>query len=269
MGLIRDSWRELWARNRGGGFLTLAFWYTLVITLYQYLVASRLGPALPKSLTDMVTHPGSVTTLPHLSSALWIKLVLVYVTFLIIILPYVVGGLYGGIAAAIRERPQFTGFLAFFRFGYVNFWRALGQILLAIAYAVIVMAVLAGVVIGLSALDGQSTALGILAVIIVIVGVLWMIGTLLYWFGFTFSLEETPMHGWIPALRWSTSHMGRLFGHIVLLMGLLLAGILVMTLIAELIPIIGTIISVLALGMVLPAFLATYAVLLYQEFPFA
>ncbi len=141
--------------------------------------------------------------------------------------------------------------------------------MLAIAYAVIVMAVLAGVVIGLSALDGQSTALGILAVIIVIVGVLWMIGTLLYWFGFTFSLEETPMHGWIPALRWSTSHMGRLFGHIVLLMGLLLAGILVMTLIAELIPIIGTIISVLALGMVLPAFLATYAVLLYQEFPFA
>jgi uncharacterized protein YacL len=96
-----------------------------------------------------------------------------------------------------------------------------------------------------------------------------MVGTLLYWFGFTFGLEETPTHGWMPALRWSTSNVGRLFGHIVLLMGLLLAGILVMTLIADLIPIIGTIISVLALGMVLPAFLATYAVLLYQEFPSA
>lgn len=263
MRLMRDAWQELWQRNRGGGLLTLAFWYTVLTAVYQYLVTSRLGPYLPAKLKNFISHPGAVTAFPHIPTDLWVKLILVYLTFLLIVLPYAVGGLYGGIAAAMRDRPQFTGFLAFFRFGYMNFWKALGQIVLAILYAMAAAAVLIGVFSLLAALGG-GTAAGAAAVIVAVVVTLWMVGTLLFWFGFTFSTGEPPTRGLGLALRWGLTHAGQLMTRIILLVGLLLAVLVVLTLISG-IPVIGPILMVLSLGMVLPAFMAVYAILFYQE----
>lgn len=243
--------------------MTLAFWYTIITTIYQYLVASRIGPALPKSVTNFLTHPGSVAAFPPLSSSLIAKLVLVYLTFLLIILPYAVGGLYGGIASALETQPKFSGFFSFFRFGYINFWRSLTQIVLAFLYILIVIGIAVGIIMGVSLALGSVS--GAVAIIIMIAAVFWLASTLLYWFGFTFSTQEMPIHGLLLAMRWSSTHVGLLLARIFVLLVLLFATMLVVTLIALGIPIIGEIIEVLVVGMVLPAFLATYAVLFFQE----
>ncbi|MCY0899034.1 MAG: hypothetical protein OWU33_08900 [Firmicutes bacterium] len=264
MNLIRDTWRELWQRNRGGGLLTLAFWYTMLTALYQYFVASRLGPSLPASLQKMMAHPGVITSFPHLSHALWVKLLLVYVTFLLVVLPYAVGGLYGGIAAALRDRPQYTGFLAFFRFGYLHFWQALGQLLLTIAYTLVLLLALTGVFVVLSLVGGSNPVVAALLVIVALLVMLWLVGTLLYWFGYTFGTGQSPLKGWWPTVRWGLGHLKLLYGRMILLVGLLLATLFVVEILAAGIPVIGAIIMVLVMGMIVPAFLATYALLFYQ-----
>ncbi|MCY0878201.1 MAG: hypothetical protein OWU84_04605 [Firmicutes bacterium] len=264
MNLIRETWQELWQRNRGGGLLTLAFWYTMLTALYQYLVFSRLGPSLPASLQKLLSHPGAISSFPHLSHALWIKLALVYVTFLVVILPYAVGGLYGGIASALRERPQRTGFLAFFRFGYLHFWQALGQLLLAIVYGVVLLLAMTGVFVVLTLVGGNNPIVAVILVILAVLVMLWLVGTLLYWFGFTFGTGQSPLKGWLPALRWGFGHLRLLYGRMALLVGLLLATLLVFEFLAAGIPIIGPVLWILVMGMIVPAFLATYALLFYQ-----
>ena len=265
MRLIRDAWTELWRGNRGGGVLTLAFWYTVVVTLYQYFVASRLGPSLPHGLVSLVNRPGTLTTLPHLSASLWLKIILVYLTFVVIILPYTVGGLYGGIATVIRERPQFMGFFAFFRYGYLNFWRALGQIVAAVLYGGIVLALMMGIFAGLSAIGANNAVVSVAALIVGAVIALWLVATLLYWFGRTFGGENSCVEGFVPTLRWGFSHLGQLYGQTLVLLVVLLAALYVVALLARIIPVFGPALLVLAVGMVAPAFLAIYAILLFQQ----
>lgn len=259
--LIGESWRELWRRNRGGGFLTLAFWYTLLTSFYQYLVASRLGPSFPKGFTNLVSHPYVINTL-HLSGSLWLRLILVYLTFLLIIVPFGMGALYGGIASAFRTRPQFTSFFAFFRFGWINFWRALGQLVLAIIYGALLTVV---VLLMFALLSGLGTMGAVIGLVIAIAALIWMVGTLLWWFGFTFYTEQSPVVGFWPAMRWGATHRGRLFSSTILLLGLLLATIMVAALLETAIPVIGAMVMVLVVGMVVPAFLVVYALLLYGQ----
>lgn len=268
MNLIRDTWRELWRRNRGGGLLTLAFWYTMLISLYQYLVASRLGPSLPKSLRDILEHPNALVSFPHLSGSLWFKIILVYLTFLFIVVPYAVGGLYGGIARAMGRSPEgmMTGFLSFFRYGYVNFWRALSQILLAVLYGGVVIAILTGFYVAASLVTGVlSIVTTSLFALILFALVLWTMATLLYWFGYTFSTDESPVRGFLPAVTWGLTHLGKLYARILVLAVVVMATLVITTLMSSLIPLIGPIILVLVLGMVFPAFMGTYAMLLFQE----
>jgi xanthosine utilization system XapX-like protein len=267
MDLVRGSWLELWRRNRGGGILTLAFWYTLVTTLYWYLVAVRLRPELPQSFLRMVAHPSAAAVMPHFSATLLTKLGLFYLTFLVVILPFSVGGLYGGVASAIRETPEYTSFLAFFRYGYLNFWRALTQVVLGLVYAALVIGVLVGIFLALSAVAAGGPIPGIVAVIVGAVGILWLVGTALYWFGQTFASQVAPARGWLTSVRWGLDHAGRLMSSTILLVGLLIAGFYVTSLMAAFIPVLGEVLLVLVVGMVIPAYLATYAVLLYQQFP--
>ncbi len=264
MGLLRDTWLALWRGSRGGGILTMAFWYTLIITLYEYLVASRLGHSIPQGLTRLIKHPG-VVALPHLAEPVLIKLILVYLTFLIIILPFTIGGLYGGVAEVIHEKPQYLGFLAFFRFGYRNFWRAWTQILLALCYAVLLFAMLFGLVAGLGALMPNNSVMAVIAVIIIVAGLLWLAGTLMYWFGQTFSTDVSPLKGWFQALGRAARNPIRMYGQIILLVVTLMVALIVLTFLANTIPFVGEILLVLVLGMVAPAFVAIYAILSYQQ----
>lgn len=267
MDLVRGSWLELWRRNRGGGILTLAFWYTLVTTLYQYLVAARLRPAMPKSVLHILAHPTATAVIPHLSASLLTKMGLFYLTFLVVVFPFALGGLYGGVSSAIREAPEYTSFLAFFRFGYRNFWRALTQVVLGLVYVAVIIAILAGVFLALSAITVGGALAGVVAVIVGAVGILWLVGTTLYWFGQTFATAESPGRGWLTSLRWGMTHMGRLMSSTILLAGLIIVVLYLSSLLATVIPVLGEVLLVLVVGMVLPAYIATYAILLYQQFP--
>lgn len=265
MTVIRDAWQELWQRNRGGGLLTLAFWYTLLTTAYEYIVVSRIGPSLPKSLQQMFTNPAAAPVIPHMAPQLIVRVVLAYLTFLLIVVPFSLGGLYGGIASALRERPTFTNFLAFFRFGYHNFWRALSQIVLSILYAAVLVLATSLLLLGLSQVLHAGAAASILWLILLVLVMLWLVATVLYWFGFTFSTGEAPLRGLRLALRWGWGHLGQLYAQTILLVGLLLAAVIVVETIVRMIPFLGELLVIFVLGMVIPAFLAIYALRLFQQ----
>lgn len=257
MGLMKAAWRELWQRNRGGGLLSLALWFFVLNFFYEFFVYSRLGPSLPKAMTNFLTHPGTQTTLPHLSPDLWTKLALVDLTWFLIVVPFALGGLYGGTAHAVKTRPQATGFLAFFRFGYENFWRTLTQTVLVILFILVLFGFLSGLSVLASAGGGMASVIFLILALAVIVG---MVGFVLFWYGYTFMTDERPASGFRPALRWALSHLGLLYSRTLLLLGILIATLLVMNLIAA-IPVVGGIVAVIVVGMIVPAFLAVYALL--------
>ncbi len=239
----------------------MAFWYTMLTTFYQYLVISRLGPSFPKSLTTFLTHPGTAHALPHLSSALLFKLGLVYLTFLVIILPFAVGGLYGGIAEALKKRPEFTPILAFFRFGYREFWHALAQVVLTLLYVAAIFVML----LSLYAVLGILGTLGAVIFMVLFLAVMvWTMGTVLFWFGHTFETGHSAARGFIPAIRWAARHLGRLYTEVLLLLGLLLAALIVINILTS-VPLIGVLVLIIGEGMILPAFLAIYAILMYRQ----
>ncbi|NMP22088.1 hypothetical protein [Sulfobacillus harzensis] len=261
MYLIRESWRELWQRNRGGGVLMLAFWYTMLTTFYQYLVISRLGPSFPKSFSKFLSHPGTTAVLPHLSSSLLFKLGLVYLTFILIIWPFALGGLYGGIAEAMKKRPDYTPILSFFRFGYHEFWRGLAQVVLALLYFALTLVVLGFLYAGLGSMGPIGTTLFVILFFAILV---WTMGTVLFWFGHTFGTGLPPSTGFIPALRWAATHLSRLYTEVLLLIGLLIAALLVIDMLAA-VPVIGVLVMIIGEGMIIPAFLAIYALLMYRQ----
>ena len=265
MTVIRDAWQELWQRNRGGGFLTLAFWYTLLTTAYEYIVVSRIGPSLPKSLQQLFTNPAATPVMPHLAPQLIVRVALAYLTFLLIVVPFSLGGLYGGIASALQERPAFTNFLAFFRFGYLNFWRALTQIVLSILYAAAMVLALSLILLGLTRVLHVGAAASIIWLILLVLVMLWLVATVLYWFGFTFTTAESPMRGLRLAVRWGWSHLGQLYSQTILLVGLLLATVIVVETVVRMVPFLGELLVIFVLGMVVPAYLAIYALLLFQQ----
>lgn len=239
----------------------MAFWYTMLTTFYQYLVISRLGPSFPKSLTTFLSHPGAAQALPHLGSALLFKLGLVYLTFLVIVLPFALGGLYGGIVEALKKRPEFTPILAFFRFGYREFWHALAQVVLTVLYVAAIFLILLLLYGALGTLGTLGAALFIVLFLAVMV---WTMGTVLFWFGHTFETGRSASAGFVPAIRWAAGHLARLYTEVLLLLGLLLAALFVIELLTA-VPLIGVLVLIIGEGMILPAFLAIYAILMYRQ----
>ncbi|AEJ41916.1 hypothetical protein TPY_3764 [Sulfobacillus acidophilus TPY] len=263
-GLIRNAWQELWQRNRTGGILTLAFWYTMITSLYQYLVASRLGPELPSGLRHMLTHPSGLTTFPHLTSALWIKLGLVYLTFLLVVLPFTLAGLYGGVADTMRDRQRVNGFLAFFRYAALHFWKAITQFVLTVIGMILVFMVFS-LLMTLTATSsgGVGIFLTVILLIIFLVLVLSLVAVVLLWFGSTFYGEVPPLEGLGRVVRWVVGHWPFAWSSMVLLVGLALAYAGV-GLVLSSIPVIGPFVGVVMLGMIFPAFIAVYAMTFYQ-----
>jgi hypothetical protein len=263
--MIRWAWEELWQKNRAGGILTLAFWYTLVTSLYQYLVDSRIGPLLPKKFQEMLRSPGHIVALPHLTPTLWVKLILVYLTFFLIVLPFTLGGLYGGIASTVKNRETVPGFLAFFRYAVENFWRALAQLVLTgifVGLTVFVFALVLGL---LSALPRAFyDVLSVILLLVMLAAILTMVAMILYWLGSTFYGRVSPAQGWVRAAQWVLRHWGYAWSSMVLLIGLSLAAFLVVMVFAQ-IPFLGPIAAVLILGMVFPSYLAVYAMGFYQQ----
>ncbi|CAB1130230.1 conserved membrane protein of unknown function [Candidatus Hydrogenisulfobacillus filiaventi] len=246
--LFRSAWEELRRRPQ---LWMLAFWYLFVNSGVQLLVADRLAPQLPAWLRHpspaLFQHP-----LPALPPGLAVKLVLVFLSFLLILLPFSTAGLYGGAAAVLKNEPG-TGIWTFWRYAVREFWRGLGfEVLL-----VLTLAVVSGLLAGISALFGVAgQAAGLLAVfeilaMIVVIAVLalWFAATL-YALGAVFYGLEAPLKAFGAAWSWTLRHVGPAWQTAVLFLTLAI-GAWIVTAILALIPVLGGFLAIALSALVL------------------
>lgn len=259
--MIRTVWYHVWHTPN---VWMLAFWYAFITSMYQQLVATKLVAGLPASWKNVtVLHMPSLATLPH---GTIIKLVLVYLTFLLIISPLTFAGLYGGVADALQGTSS-RGMLMFFKYAFKNFWKTLAFILLALLSLVIFYGIIVLIRIGILLLSHQVAALGsILGITFLIFMVafifLWLF-TLFLWLGAIFSGQETIWGALATSVKWVRLHAVFAFRMILLVIGLGLVFILAVRFILA-IPLVGMLLAIWA-SMFIPLFLAMFANLVYRE----
>ena len=134
-GLVVATWQE--ARIRPGS-LVLAFWYLFIVVVFEYFSLSHLGPGFSSWISKLT----STGTVPALHGDLALKLALVYLTFILIVFPFSVGGLGGGVAAGLAGKDTLASLFAFFRHAVASFWTSLGLVASAlVASAILYLAV--------------------------------------------------------------------------------------------------------------------------------
>lgn len=260
-GLIRLAWREVWQHPR---VLTLAFWYLLITSIFEYFVISRLGAALRPWLSQF--SPAGIPSFPHLPAPLMVKLILAYLTMILIVSPFALAGLYGGAAASVREGSP-LGFLTFFAYAVKNFWRMLALEVSSLVSLVVVVGLLSLVATALAWLGhlagGVSFIFAIVAVLVA-VGMLftWM-GLVLYWFGAAFYGQEPVVSAAGHSIQWVMRHIGFTLRLVLLMVGLLVLSFFVITLFSA-IPVLGPLFSLVGSGVVM-AILAMLTAVFHRE----
>ncbi len=251
-GLVATTWRE--ARKRPGS-LILAFWYLFIVIAFEYFSLSHLGSGFSAWVTK-VTNTG---TIPALPGGLAFKLVLVYLTFILIVFPFSVGGLGGGVAAGLEGKDTLGSLFSFFRHAAANFWMSLGLVTAAlVASAILYVAV--ALFLNVASFDVVSAVITRLIALAVLV--FWL-GTLFYWTGAVFLGAEPVLFGLWHAVRWVVGQFWFAFRTTALVMGLLIAAAIIFALMAD-VPLIGSVISMVASGGIL-ALMATFAMVLYRS----
>lgn len=259
------AWKELW---KNPAIFVLAFWYSFVTTIFQRFAGNRLLPLLPSSWrhisSSLFVHPH----LPQLSPTLTLTLVLVYLTMILIVSPFSLGGLYGGAAGTLKGREATRGGLGYFRYAVNNFWRALGFVVLAMGFTV----VLAGAVVAVVILAGMAARpIPVLSTILTLalltfataLMLIWLY-LLLYWIGSVFYGELAVWPAFVGALRWVVGHVLFSFRFMLLIVGLLVIFYLALQMVF-MVPILGALVGLAAAGLFLPAFMAVVANLIYRE----
>lgn len=259
-GILRIAWRELWDRTHAGGILLLAFWYSLITSLYQHLVASRIGPLLPQQMKTYNPFSGHPMAIPPLAPGLITKLVLVYLTLILVISPFAMAGLYSGTAAALGRGDVSPGFFAFFRYAAHHFWKTLGFIVLGILTALVLMLVAFVLLV-------TGSQLGVLSIVpmLVLMGIVFLwLGFIWYWLGSIFYGQLPVVQGMMEAFRWVGRHLFFTLRFVVLTVGLLIVvGVFLLLVMA--VPIIGPVTALAVGGMILPAFIAAVSCIFYRE----
>ncbi len=251
-GLVAQAWKE--ARKRPGS-LVLAFWYLFIIVVFEYFSLSHLGPGFFHWLTRL-TRTGTV---PPLSRILAVKLGLVYLTFVLIVLPFCVGGLYGGVSAAVREQDSLTGLFMFFRQAVKNFWVSLGYVVTVVLSTAVLYLAFALI---LTVSAGNPVLAIALRLLALAVAIAWL-AAMLYCQGAVYLGEEPVLGGLWHSIRWVARDLWFALRLMALLIGILIVAAVCFRLVAV-IPGIGPIISMLGGGALL-ALLATFAMVLYRE----
>ncbi len=245
----------------------MAFWYLFITALFQLFVLSRLGSALPQSFTHPNLQTFAVPALPHLKAAIWVKIALVYLTLILIVFPFVMGGLYGAAAAALKNNESLRGLLQFFKFGAKNFWRAFLLVVMAIVGFVLLFVGLWVMTFLLSLLGSAvptvASFLSIVALVILIGFLMLWFALVLYWVGAVFYGEMPPLAGFGEALVWVRRHWVFGLRFILLEVAVFVVFLLVMTLLSA-IPVMGGIIALVGSGIML-SWAAYQAMFLYRE----
>jgi hypothetical protein len=245
----------------------MAFWYLIITSLFQLFVLSRLGASLPSSLTHLGLQNVASPHLPHIAPGVLAKVVLVYLTLGLIILPFVIGGLYGGAAEAVRGQEPLAGLFSFFKFGRHNFWRTFTLVVMAFIGFIILFLILMAVSLLLSlagrAIPAIAPVFSVIALIVLIGLMMLWFATLLYWVGAVFYGQVTPGEGLKEALRWIQKHWPFGLRFVLLEAALLIIFMLVMLLVAQ-IPLLGGLLALIVSGIML-AWIAYQAMFLYRE----
>ncbi len=263
-GLFRIAWRQIWQKP---GILVMAFWYLFITSLFQLFVLSRLGTSLPSSLQHFSLQNMVAPHFPHIAAGVVAKVALVYLTLVLIILPFVMGGLYGGAAEAARGKEPLTGLFGFFKFGGHNFWRTFTLVVMAFIGFVVLFLILMAVSLLLSlagrVIPAIAPVFSVIALIVLIGLMMLWFATLLYWVGAVFYGEVSPGEGLKEALGWIRKHWSFGLRFVLLEAALLIIFVLAMSLLAQ-IPLLGGLLALIASGIML-AWIAYQAMFLYRE----
>ncbi len=263
--IIREAWQHIW---RKPGTLVMAFWYLFIIFLFQLLVVRGLGNGFQnwvKALeSSKVSTLGQLPAFPH---GLLIKVVLVYLTMFLIIFPFVVGALFGGIADGMASPGSLSGLFTFFRYGGRNFWESLGVMIGALVGSAVVV-VLALLVNQLPGIFPHSVAfLGVVADVVATVFTLfvllyWM-AVMLYWMGAVYFGRENVLAALFGSFRWVAQHLNSSIRLMLLNIVVAIAGTLLFVLFS-LVPIIGEFFALVIYAFML-ALVAAEASILYRD----
>ncbi|MBX5466055.1 MAG: hypothetical protein K6U14_00985 [Firmicutes bacterium] len=263
-GLLRMAWRELWQRP---GLLLLAFWNVLLTSLVEYFFMSRLGPQIQPWLTRIGSSGSGLSGLWAMPSTLWVKIGLVNLTMLLIVLPFTLGGLYGGVSAALGHGDRLQGFFRFFHFAVENFWRSLAVMVGMLVVAGVIGLLAGAIALGLGLLAQSaavSTLLAILAVALTLGLAFLALALVLYWLGAVYYGRTGVARalgaaiGWLRHDWWLGLRVALMLFFGVILPALVVNGL------ATLVPVLGGLVSLVAEGVVM-GMLATVAVLLNRE----
>lgn len=250
-GLLKTAWSEAFKRP---GMLVLAFWYLFIAVFFEYFTLTHLGAGFSAWMRQVALH-GAIGRLP---SGLGLKLELTGLTFFLIILPFTWGGLYGGVATALKSDAPAVGLFFFFRQAVRHFWMSLGLITAALV-ATLILSIPAYLLLVVSS---TSIVFGIVIRLILLIAALEWLSAILFWQGAAY-LGETPVLAALwQALRWLWHDLWFAFRLMVLLIGLFVAAVLVLEVLAV-IPGLGPLLSLVASG-IINTVLATFAMVLYR-----
>ncbi|PSR37967.1 MAG: hypothetical protein C7B44_01060 [Sulfobacillus thermosulfidooxidans] len=263
--ILRQAWQQIW---RKPGSLVLAFWYLFIIFLFQLLVVKGLGSGFETWLKAF--NPAKMSTMaqfPPLPHGLLPKLILVYLTMFLIIFPFVIGALYGGVADGLKGQQTLAGLFTFFRYGLRNFWESLGTmvgIFIGSGIAVAVMLLL-NLLFSLLAHNGGVIGLigNVIVTILTLVIIFYWMSIVLYWMGAVFYGKQPVFRGFREAVSWVSRHLGESI-RLMLLNALL---VIVATLffgLFSLVPIIGEFFALVLYALVI-ALIATESALFYRD----
>lgn len=258
------AWREVWQRP---GLLLLAFWNVIITSLVELFFMSRLGPQVLPIVSQANSAGFGIGQLGSISPQLGTKLALVYLTMLFIVIPFTLGGLYGGVSAALARGDRLVGFFRFFRFAIDNFWRSLAMMVGLLAMAVAVGIFLGAINLGLSTFAGNSpvgVAAGVVALALTLLTVVLTMATLLYWLGAVYYGHSGVREGLGEAVRWIRRDWWLGIRLVFTVLGLLIIPGILVNLLGTFIPVLGGLFSLVAGGLVM-ATLATLAAVLNRE----
>ena len=249
-GLVATTWQEVRKRP---GTVVFSFWYLFIVVIFEYFSLSHLGPGFSSWVSRLTT----TGVIPGLHGSLAVKLALVYLTFVLIVFPFSVAGLGGGVAAALCGKDTLNSLFSFFRHAVSNFWTSLGLIVSALVASVIVYLAIV-VLLNLGSLD---LVLAVVARLVALAVAVYWFALLFYWAGAVFAGAEPSLVGLRHALQWVIHNPWLALRVTVLVLVLMMVAAVIFAVVSQL-PLFGSIISMIGSGIVL-TLVATFAMLLY------
>jgi hypothetical protein len=238
-GLVRLVWRSLWEHPT---VFNLVFWSLMIALLVDWVMLARLAPLLPNALANprFWTSPDAMSRASRLlaPAAGW-RLGVFGLAVLLVVTPFRIAGLYGGVWDVLERPTPLVSPFQFFASARHRFWRGFAATVLGLLLALVVGVLFA-------VLSAVASWVG------VIVGLLLVVfAVVLAWIGLGTLMAEPDRPAWgvvgvvlrTAARRWWDCLR---FG--LLAIGLGIASTVVLEVMAS-VPVLGTIVTIVFIGL--------------------